>query len=602
MSPQREGADYVPGLTFVIFCFIHWVSFHYHLLLEESAGAIYKDLTEKLPVKEVGAFSCVLERHFRGFKKHTSGLMQLHFQSKLGFSAVYPGDDQRMHKFLRSPTLQWAAIAVLQIKNEDDIIMGWLQRTLLWLSVGLGLSLVPAAVWASATLHLDSTRLTLIWGVPFIGMLLSIAIGPLVFPHFWEHHFGKISAFWAMCFIVPYTLMHGITIATYQILHTALLEYIPFITLLFTLFTVAGGVYLKGTLTGTPIVNTTFLLVGTLVASWMGTTGASMLLIRSLIRAIENRRYKIHVIVFFIFLVSNIGGALSPLGDPPLFLGFLKGVDFFWPTFHLLLPTGVATALLLGLFFVLDSYLYSREEPPQQRDGRKGRTNEPISLEGGVNILLLAGIIGAVLMSGIWRPGIVWTLYHVEIELQNVVRDGLLLLITGLSLRLTHTENRVANGFTWGPILEVAKLFAGIFVTIIPVIIILRAGADGALAMIVESVTSKDGQPINAAYFWLTGALSSFLDNAPTYLVFFNTAGGEAKTLMGPMAATLAAISAGAVFMGANSYIGNAPNFMVRAIAEEQGIKMPSFFGYMVWSCGILVPLFLLLTFLFFLQ
>ncbi len=480
--------------------------------------------------------------------------------------------------------------------------MRWLQRTLLLLPVVLSLSLIPAAGWASANgsdvpLHLDGTRLSLMWGVPFVGILLSIAMGPLLFPHFWEHHFGKISALWALCFMVPYTMSHGITIATYQVLHTALLEYLPFITLLFALFTVAGGVHLKGSLVGTPIVNTTFLIVGTLIASWMGTTGASMLLIRSLIRAIESRRYKIHVIVFFIFLVSNIGGSLSPLGDPPLFLGFLKGVDFFWPTFHLLLPTGVATALLLSLFFVLDSYLYSREEGAKPSNGR---CRDSLRLAGTVNLVLLAGIIGAVLMSGIWQPGVVWTLYHVDIELQNVVRDVILLLITGLSLWLTNAENRVANGFTWGPILEVAKLFAGIFATIIPVISILRAGADGALAMVVGAVTDNNGQPVNAAYFWFTGALSSFLDNAPTYLVFFNTAGGEAQTLMGPMAATLTAISAGAVFMGANSYIGNAPNFMVRAIAEEQGIKMPSFFGYMVWSVGILCPLFVLLTFLFF--
>ena len=484
--------------------------------------------------------------------------------------------------------------------------MRWLQKTLLLLQVALSLSLVPVAGWASAnvpdvTLDLDGTQLGLIWGFPFVGILLSIAMGPLLFPHFWEHNFGKISAWWALCFIIPYTMSHGIIMATYQVLHTALLEYIPFITLLLALFTVAGGVHLKGSLVGTPIVNTLFILVGTLIASWMGTTGASMLLIRPLIRAMNKRKYKVHVIIFFIFLVSNIGGSLSPLGDPPLFLGFLKGVDFFWPTFHLLLPTGMATALLLSLFLVLDSYLYSREANAKEGGiwGGGGETSR-LRLEGRVNLVLLAGIIGAVLMSGIWQPGVIWTLYHVEIALQDVVRDVLILLITGLSLWLTNTENRVANGFTWGPILEVAKLFAGIFATIIPVIAILRAGKDGALAMIVGAVTGPNEQPVNAAYFWFTGALSSFLDNAPTYLVFFNTAGGEAQTLMGPMSATLTAISAGAVFMGANSYIGNAPNFMVRAIAEEQGITMPSFFGYMLWSCGILCPLFVLLTFIFF--
>ncbi|KAF0138484.1 MAG: citrate transporter [Rhodospirillaceae bacterium] len=479
--------------------------------------------------------------------------------------------------------------------------MGLFRKTLPLLWLGLGFALVPVDGWASeghAVPHLEGARLSLIWGVPFIGILLSIAMGPLLFPHFWEHHFGKVSMFWALCFIVPYTLLDGATAAAYQLLHTALLEYFPFIILLFTLFTVAGGVRLKGALVGTPMVNTTFLLIGTLIASWMGTTGASMLLIRPLIRAIENRRYKIHVIVFFIFLVSNIGGSLTPLGDPPLFLGFLKGVDFFWPTVHLLVPTVVAESLLLGLFFVLDAYLYGRERGTARQG--VGRTGESLGLEGSVNILLLGVIVGAVLMSGMWQPGVAWTFFHVEVELQNMVRDGLLLVIAALSLGVTQAESRTANGFTWGPILEVAKLFAAIFVTIIPVIAILRAGTNGALAAVVSAVTGADGQPVNAAYFWFTGILSSFLDNAPTYLVFFNTAGGEAPVLMGSMATTLAAISMGAVFMGANSYIGNAPNFMVRAIAEERGVKMPSFFGYMAWSVGILVPLFVLLTFLFF--
>ncbi|KAF0118263.1 MAG: citrate transporter [Rhodospirillaceae bacterium] len=468
---------------------------------------------------------------------------------------------------------------------------------ILWIAGVVALPAVAGATEGGDAPHLDGAHLGLIWGVPFVGILLSIAMGPLLFPHFWEHHFGKIAALWALGFVAPYTFQDGAGAAGYQLLHTALLEYIPFIILLFALFTVAGGVRLKGSLVGTPAVNTTFLLIGTLIASWMGTTGASMLLIRPLIRAIEHRRHKIHVIVFFIFLVSNIGGALTPLGDPPLFLGFLKGVDFFWPTTHLLAPTSVAAGILLGLFFALDSVLYGRES---KRPALNRTENEPLGLEGGVNILLLVGIIGAVLMSGMWQPGITWTLHHVEVEAQNALRDGLLLAIAGVSLKLTTSDSRAANGFTWGPILEVAKLFAGIFVTIIPVIAILRAGTTGALAAVVGAVTGPDGQPVNAAYFWFTGVLSSFLDNAPTYLVFFNTAGGNAQTLMGPMATTLAAISAGAVFMGANSYIGNAPNFMVRAIAEERGVKMPSFFGYMLWSVGILIPLFILVTFLFF--
>jgi Na+/H+ antiporter NhaD/arsenite permease-like protein len=206
----------------------------------------------------------------------------------------------------------------------------------------------------------------------------------------------------------------------------------------------------------------------------------------------------------------------------------------------------------------------------------------------------------AVLMSGIWKPGITFTINHIEIELQNVLRDILLLTIAWVSWKITRADIREGNGFTWGPIVEVAKLFAGIFITIIPAIAILKAGMNGSLSSIVGLVTDGQGQPINAMYFWLTGILSSFLDNAPTYLVFFNIAGGDAGQLMGPLALTLTAISAGAVFMGANSYIGNAPNFMVKAIAEERGIKMPSFFGYMAWSTAILVPCFLLVTWVFF--
>jgi Na+/H+ antiporter NhaD/arsenite permease-like protein len=252
---------------------------------------------------------------------------------------------------------------------------------------------------------------------------------------------------------------------------------------------------------------------------------------------------------------------------------------------------------LLIVFFALDQALFRREagQPPVADSGEPA-----FSIEGKINLLLLAGVVFSVLLSGVWRPGISFTIYHVEVELQGVVRDLLLLLITVASWKLTPMATREANEFSWFPIVEVAKLFAGIFMTIIPAIAILRAGTGGALAPIVDTVT-RDGEPVNAMYFWATGILSSFLDNAPTYLVFFNTAGGDAELLTGPLSSTLLAISAGAVFMGANTYIGNAPNFMVRAIAEERGVPMPSFFGYMVWSCLILLPLFGLVTWLFFL-
>jgi len=450
-------------------------------------------------------------------------------------------------------------------------------------------------------LHLDGGDLGLIWIVPFVGILLSIAIMPLILPHFWHNHFGKVSAVWALCFIIPFALLFSWQLALYELLHTGLLEYIPFIILLGVLFTVAGGVRVTGTLKGTPVVNVVILLIGTAIASLMGTTGAAMLLIRPLLNANENRRYKVHTVVFFIFLVANIGGSLSPLGDPPLFLGFLKGVSFFWPTTNLFLPMLAVSVVLLIGYYIFDTILFAREQKdpmPADEEAASTEVTEKIGLEGKINILLIGGVVAAVLMSGLWRPDIVFDVYSVDVELQNVARDLLLIGIAFLSLRLTDNDSRSLNGFTWFPILEVAKLFAGIFITIIPAIAILRAGTDGALAPIVSAV-SDNGEPNDIMYFWLTGILSSFLDNAPTYLVFFNTAGGDAEYLMTELRSTLIAISAGAVFMGANTYIGNAPNFMVRAIAQERGVPMPSFFGYMAWSGLILIPLFVLVTLVF---
>ncbi len=456
----------------------------------------------------------------------------------------------------------------------------------------------PAFAAGPGAPHLDGSQMGLIWVAPFAGILLSIAVFPLVLPEFWHHHFGKISAFWALAFLAPFAVLYGFDLALFEVIYVGLLEYIPFIILLLSLFTVAGGVRVTGTLRGSPEVNTAILLLGTVIASWMGTTGAAMLLIRPILNANENRKYKVHTVVFFIFLVANIGGSLTPLGDPPLFLGFLKGVSFFWPTTQMLVPMIIVSVILLVLYYGVDRFLYAREDEAVKaaRDGH----GEKIGLEGKVNILLLGGVVGAVLLSGVWKPGIEFTIYHVHWELQNIVRDLLLLSIAYVSWKITNLESRLANGFTWFPILEVAKLFAGIFLTIIPAIAILKAGTDGALSQVVAAVSTETGEPVNMAYFWLTGILSSFLDNAPTYLVFFNTAGGDAEVLMGPLENTLLAISAGAVFMGANTYIGNAPNFMVKAIAEERGIPMPSFFGYMIWSVLILMPIFLLISFLFF--
>jgi Na+/H+ antiporter NhaD/arsenite permease-like protein len=462
-------------------------------------------------------------------------------------------------------------------------------------ALALGISLAASSATQAGAAEINGAALGLAWALPFAGILLSIALFPLLAPHFWEHHFGKISALWAALVIIPLAVIFGPTPAIHALSHTAFLEYIPFILLLLALFTVAGGIVISGNLHGSPATNTTLLAIGTVLASIIGTTGASMVLIRPVMRANDDRKHNVHVIVFFIFLVSNIGGSLTPLGDPPLFLGFLRGVDFFWTTTNLLPETAFcAIALLIG-FFVLDSIIYKREGH-LKKDPTPDRK---ISVKGGINFILIGVIIAAILLSARLKLG-TFTLLGTEIAIQNLLRDVTMIVVTVVSLWLTPKSSHTANGFSWGPILEVAKLFAGIFITIIPVLAMLQAGRNGAFAPLVALVTNPDGSANNVAYFWLTGGLSSFLDNAPTYLVFFELAGGDPKQLMTTGALTLTAISAGAVFMGANTYIGNAPNFMVYAIARNGGVKMPSFFGYMLWSGLILVPLFIVATFLFF--
>ncbi|MFT4193936.1 sodium:proton antiporter [Ottowia sp.] len=444
---------------------------------------------------------------------------------------------------------------------------------------------------------LDGSRLSLPWAAPFVGILLSIAVWPLAGPRFWHRHFGKIAAAWALAFLLPFALVFGPGAAAAGLVHALLAEYIPFILLLTALFTVSGGIHIRGNLHGTPLLNTGLLLVGGVLASLMGTTGASMLLIRPLIRANSNRRSSAHVVVFFIFIAGNIGGALTPLGDPPLFLGFLKGVDFFWTARHILPDTMFLMVALLVIFYLLDSWKYRREgvvlsdpTPGTQRFG----------FDGAVNFALLGAVVALVLMSGVWKSSVEFDVMGTRVGLPGLVRDIGLAAVTALSLAVTPRAVHERNQFGWAPMQEVAKLFAGIFLTIIPVIALLRAGVDGPFGPVVRAVTHADGTPNPAAYFWATGLLSSFLDNAPTYLVFFNTAGGDPAQLMGPLATTLAAISAGAVFMGANTYIGNAPNLMVKAIAEDRGVRMPGFFGYMAWSGAVLLPLFALVTWIFF--
>lgn len=451
--------------------------------------------------------------------------------------------------------------------------------------------LLPAVALAA---DVDGSRLSVLWGVPFAGILLSIAIMPLLAPHFWHHHFGKVSAAWALLFLVPFAVAFGPGAAAAGVVHALLAEYIPFIILLTALFAVAGGIFVRGNLHGSAALNTGILAIGAVLASFMGTTGASMLLIRPLIRANDNRKHQVHVVVFFIFIVSNIGGSLTPLGDPPLFLGFLKGVDFFWTMSHIFPETLFLLLSLLAIFFVLDSWLWRTKEEVLPQDPTPD--TPAIGFDGAINFVLLGVVVALVLMSGLWKSDVSFNIMGTEVGLPGIVRDVGLIVVALVSLKITPASVHEDNQFNWGPMAEVAKLFAGIFLTIIPVIAMLKAGVDGPFGGVVKAVTNPDGTPNPAMYFWATGLLSSFLDNAPTYLVFFNTAGGDPAVLMTTLAPTLVAISAGAVFMGANTYIGNAPNLMVKAIAEDRGVKMPSFFGYMAWSFGILVPLFALMT------
>ena len=452
-----------------------------------------------------------------------------------------------------------------------------------------------------------------LWSVlPFVGMLLSIAIFPLVNGQWWEHNMGKVSAFWSLVFFVPFLIAYGGGVAIEHLLHQIVLDYIPFIILLFGLFAVSGGIILRGSLKGTPEVNLIFLTIGTILASWIGTTGASMLLIRPLIRANEWRQKKTHIIIFFIFLVSNMGGSLTPVGDPPLFLGFLRGVPFFW-TMNLLGPMAFNAIILLIIYYFMDRYYYRKEIAlgTNMLTANESMKKEPLRVEGLHNIIFLAMIVGSVILSGILPKTSAFAnlatgeLYGITIfkyggdtivlPFVNIIRDLTILLAAYLSVRTTAKAIRKDNKFTWYPIQEVAILFIGIFITMIPALAIL--GARG----------SELGLAHPAQFFWATGALSSFLDNAPTYLVFMTTAASLGATsgvvtTVGTIAPEmLLAVSCGAVFMGANTYIGNAPNFMVRSIAEENKIKMPSFFGYMGWAFVFLIPLFIINTLIFFL-
>ena len=406
-------------------------------------------------------------------------------------------------------------------------------------------------------------------GVFFVALLFCIAILPLLNAEWWVRNFGYVSLLLA----IPAAMIVGTR--NWQLLLHVIGEYLSFIILLGSLFVIAGGIVIRVGIRGAPMLNCAFLLTGAVFASLIGTTGASMVLLRPLIRSNKWRRHVVHIYIFFIFLVSNIGGLLTPLGDPPLFLGFLRGVPFFW-TLRLLPIWLLAVALLLVLFFLLDSYFEKRESLARPLKGLAELPEKKLEIKGRINFLFLAVVMGSFFIPPPFR-------------------EGAMILAAGLSVYLTRKSLREENAFTYAPILEVAILFAGIFVTMIPVLSLLQANG------------SKLGVVEPWQFFWVSGSLSSVLDNAPTYLVFMSIAKSVAQTggiveglVAGVPQTLLVAISVGCVFMGANTYIGNGPNFMVKAVCEENGVNMPSFFGYLAWSTGILIPLFLLVTMTFF--
>jgi Na+/H+ antiporter NhaD/arsenite permease-like protein len=454
-------------------------------------------------------------------------------------------------------------------------------------------------VLLTAPAHLGS-ELALWTALPFALLLVCIAVLPLFAHRWWQQDRNKALVVGLLSIPVAIYMAAAFGEAGLHELQHKGMEYASFIALLAALFVITGGVYVGGSLAGTPLVNTGLLAFGAVIANLIGTTGASVLLIRPLLRANTARRSKVHIVVGFIFVVSNCGGLLTPLGDPPLFLGFLKGVPFGW-TLRLFGQWLLVNGVLLALFNLWDQHVLARDERELAGAQLEAvQRHEPLRIHGAANFLFLLGIVGLVYGSGagLWNGGEPWPF--------GLAEGGMLLFALGAWLA-TPAENRARNHFTWAPIAEVAVLFAGIFATMTPALLIVNAWGQGE--RLVFGLGFELRSP--AAFFWGTGLLSSFLDNAPTYLTFASTACGlEGVPLEGRYLAELLsrpngvelleAISCGAVFMGANTYIGNGPNFMVKAIAEESGVAMPSFFGYTLYAVLILLPVFAVATLLFF--
>ena len=502
---------------------------------------------------------------------------------------------------------------------------------------------------------------SLLWVLPFVAILLSIAIGPLVAPKLWSRHYGRVVGVCSLGLMTAVGLAFGWQESFALTQHALLDHYLPFLILVGGLYIMASDIRIEMNISPTPLNNMLFLAVGTLLASILGTTGAAMVLLKPLIQMNQGRKQRTHQIVFFILLVANVGGCLTPVGDPPLFIGFLNGISFFWPLKHLALPFACMSLPLLALFYVVDQWHWRREgvshsnasssretslfpsssSPSVHRHPSEGWDPEPskkpfvessrssastwvpdskvcnpsnartnltsgmtrffmftkvFSLKGLPNLLCILGVTALTVLTPLFpEKPFAWLSWTQG----DVLRNGGILCLATLSWFTTAPRLRRQNHFDWHPVKEVAQIFAGIFLTIGPILNLLSQGAQGPFSKLTEHLLAG-GAPHPGLFFWATGALSAFLDNAPTYLIFFHFAGADPIALSGALAPTLKAISCGAVFMGALTYIGNAPNFMVRSIAQDEGIPMPSFFGYMAYSCLVLLPLFALITWLFF--
>lgn len=442
----------------------------------------------------------------------------------------------------------------------------------------------------SSNLETNMDFESFLWAIPFLGIIFSMSFLPLLAPNFSEKHGGAIPFGWTVVYLACVAWFFGFHELISATLVPLLNDYVSFIIQIATLYVVAGGIFVDFPNGKGPVFNTMFLFFGSLLAGWIGTTGAAMLLIRPFLRANAQRKYKVHLMVFFIFLVANIGGAATPLGDPPLFIGFLKGVDFFWFIQHLSSVLFGTIFALCGLFYIVDTILFKKET------GRfaAGRDNISFIIKGARNLFFLVMVLFTVILCQFESS---FEIAGQTYNYSSILRNVILVSIAVLSIKTTSKNIREKNGFTFAPIREVAEFFVAIFITVAPILSILSKGENGSLAMIFNWI-APNGEFILSKCFWASGLLSSILDNAPTFLIFFHLTSGNAAELMTTKAAILSSFSISTVFMGALTYIGNAPNLMVRSISEHHGIKVPSFLGFMGWSIGILAPIFLVISWL----